>query len=492
MTRRRSSWPSAHGRLSNGSGLPAVDLHAPIAGVIVAVHATVGEHVQTETPVFTLLNTETVLIEAQLPEADLARLGSSYGATYETSAAPGTFVPLLGPEGTGRLVVLGTTVDAKTRTVPLVYEVPNPDGRLRIGMALNVYVETATVAEALVVPVSALVEEDGRTVAFVQVSGETFDKRDLTLGMRDGAFVQVLAGLAAGERVVTKGAYAIRSGVRLDHHSRAWPCPLRGASHDRSGDSLVPPQPGGGHRRGARAHRSLASIPRREMPVDVFPDLTAPTVTVITEAHGMAPTEVESQVTFPIEAALNGASGVRRVRSSTAVGISVVWVEFDWGMDIYAARQIVSEKVALIAGELPPEVSASDACAHLVDHGRDSLSGADLAQHSPIELRTTADTVLRRRLLSVPGVSQVTPIGGGEKQYQVLLSPAKLQTYGVSLKQVTRALAASNENVSAGFLVVSGAEYLVTGRGRMRTLEDIGDTVVAAENGVPIRVCRPG
>ena len=196
--------------LEQRSGLPAVALHAPITGLIVAVHATVGEHVQTETPVFSLLNTETVLIEAQLPEADLARLGPSYRAIYETSAAPGTFVPLLSPEGTGRLVVLGTAVDAKTRTVPLVYEVPNPDGHLRVGMALTVYVETAHVAEALAVPLSALVEEDGRAVAFVQVSGETFHKRELTLGIQDGAFVQVLAGLAAGERVVTKGAYAIR------------------------------------------------------------------------------------------------------------------------------------------------------------------------------------------------------------------------------------------------------------------------------------------
>ena len=196
--------------LEHRSGIPAVALHAPIAGVIMAVQATVGEHVQTDAPVFTILNTDTVLIEAQLPESDLARLGSSYRATYDTPAAPGTFVPLLSAAGTGRLVALGTTVDAKTRTVPLVYEVPNPEGHLRIGMALNVYVETAHVTEALAVPVSALVDEDGRAVAFVHVAGETFHKRDLTLGIQDGTFVQVLAGLSAGERVVTKGAYAIR------------------------------------------------------------------------------------------------------------------------------------------------------------------------------------------------------------------------------------------------------------------------------------------
>ncbi len=190
-------------------GMPAVELKAPIAGVIIAVSATVGEHVPSDGAVFTILNPEGVLIEAQIPEGDLSRLGSSRGATYETSDAPGTFAPILS-NGGGRLVYLGTTVDPKTRTLPLVYEVPNPDGRLRIGMALNVYVETAQVEEALVVPVSALVDEDGRAVAFVQVAGETFAKRDLTLGIRDGAFVQVLSGLAEGERVVTKGAYAIR------------------------------------------------------------------------------------------------------------------------------------------------------------------------------------------------------------------------------------------------------------------------------------------
>jgi Cu/Ag efflux pump CusA len=228
------------------------------------------------------------------------------------------------------------------------------------------------------------------------------------------------------------------------------------------------------------------------MPVDVFPDLTAPTVTVLTEARGMAPTEVESQVTFPIEAALNGASGVRRVRSATAVGLSIVWVEFDWGADIYAARQIVSEKVNVVAGELPPEVERPVLAPVSSIMGEILFISLTSDRHSPIELRTTADTLLRRRLLSVPGVSQVTPIGGGEKQFQVVLSPAKLLAHGLSLQQVLRALEEGNENVSAGFINERGAEWLVTGIGRVRTVEDIGVTVVTATNGVPTKVADLG
>src|SRR5688500_3568223 len=147
-----------------------------------------------------------------------------------------------------------------------------------------------------------------------------------------------------------------------------------------------------------------------QMPVDVFPDLTAPTVTVITEAHGMAPTEVETQVTFPIESALNGAAGVRRVRSSTAVGISVVWVEFDWGTDIQAARQVVTEKIALVSNELPPEVERPILAPVSSIMGEILFISLTSDKHSPTELRTVADTIIRRRLLSVAGVSQVTPI----------------------------------------------------------------------------------
>ncbi len=228
------------------------------------------------------------------------------------------------------------------------------------------------------------------------------------------------------------------------------------------------------------------------LPVDVFPDLTAPTVTVITEAHGMAPTEVESQVTFPIEAALNGAPGVRRVRSSTAVGISVVWVEFEWGADIYAARQVVGEKVTLISGDLPPGVQRPILAPISSIMGEILFVSLTSERHDPLELRTTADTVIRRRLLSVPGVSQVAPIGGGEKQYQVVISPASLQRYEVSIREVMEALRASNENVSAGFMIERGSEYLVTGLGRAQSADDLRETVVTKRGTTPVRIRELG
>lgn len=229
-----------------------------------------------------------------------------------------------------------------------------------------------------------------------------------------------------------------------------------------------------------------------KMPVDVFPDLTAPTVTVITEAHGMAPIAVESQVTFPIEAALNGAPGVRRVRSSTAVGISVVWVEFNWGTDIYSARQIVGEKVALIGDELPPEVEKPILAPISSIMGEVMILGLSSDRHSRTTLRTVAETTVRRRLLAVPGVSQVTPIGGGRKQYQAVLSPSKLQAHQVTMQNVIDALKRSNENVSAGFLNQGGSEFLVEGKGRLKTTDDISETVVSAFDGIPVRIKELG
>src|SRR5215207_5980644 len=151
----------------------------------------------------------------------------------------------------------------------------------------------------------------------------------------------------------------------------------------------------------------IGSYTAMRMPVDVFPDLTAPTVTVITEAHGMSPTEVETQITFPIETAANGASGVRRVRSATAVGISVVWIEFEWGTDIRNARQIVSEKMSAVTGDLPPEGERPTLAPQSSIMGEILFLALSSEQHSPAELRSYAETVIRRRLLAVTGVSQV-------------------------------------------------------------------------------------
>jgi CzcA family heavy metal efflux pump len=221
------------------------------------------------------------------------------------------------------------------------------------------------------------------------------------------------------------------------------------------------------------------------MPVDVFPDLTAPTVTVLTEAHGMAPEEVEALVTFPIETAVNGATGVRRVRSSTAQGISVVWVEFDWEMEIFRARQIVSEKLQTVATGLPTGVSAPVLAPVSSVMGEIMMIGLTGPQ-SPRELRTVADWTIRRRLLAVPGVAQVIPIGGEVKQYQVLADPARMRATGVTLEEVVEAASGSNENASGGVYMDRGQEYVIRGIGRVRDASDIGQTVVAVRGGVPI------
>jgi CzcA family heavy metal efflux pump len=225
-----------------------------------------------------------------------------------------------------------------------------------------------------------------------------------------------------------------------------------------------------------------------QMSVDVFPDLTAPTVTVITEAHGMAPDEVETLVTFPVESAMNGASHVRRVRSATAAGISVVWVEFEWGTDIYAARQIANEKLQLITGSLPPEISSPVLAPISSIMGEILFIAITSDKHSPMELRTAADWTLRRRLLAVPGVAQVTPIGGDEKQYQVLIDPVRLGAHHLTTREVIEALKSSNQNASAGFLASGGQEYLIRGIGRIREVSDIQNTVIAVGNGQPIYI----
>ncbi len=243
---------------------------------------------------------------------------------------------------------------------------------------------------------------------------------------------------------------------------------------------------------GAGLLLALGTVTALRMPVDVFPDLTAPTVTVITEAHGMAPEEAESQIAFPIETALNGAPGVRRVRSAAATGIAIVWVEFDWGTDIYQARQIVSEKLQLASSSLPPGADKPTLAPVSSIMGEILFIALTSERHDGMELKTAADWVLRKRLLAIPGVSQVIPTGGETKQYQVVLRPERLGAYGIAVDEVVKALRETNENTSAGFLLEGGQQYLIHGIGRVRQVADIGETVVAVRGREPVLVRQLG
>ena len=214
------------------------------------------------------------------------------------------------------------------------------------------------------------------------------------------------------------------------------------------------------------------------MEVDVFPDLTAPTVVVLTEAHGMAPEEVEKLVTFPIETAVNGATHVRRVRSSSSAGISIVWIEFEWNTDIFKARQIVNEKIIAVAEHLPVGVGNPTMAPQASIMGEIMLISLTADSTSQMELRTLADWSLRPRLLATGGVAQVIVIGGEYKQYQILASPQKMDAFNVSLSDLVKACEEANGNSSGGFMNEYGNEYIVGGLGRTSDLTELAKSVI--------------
>ena len=220
--------------------------------------------------------------------------------------------------------------------------------------------------------------------------------------------------------------------------------------------------------------------------VDVFPDLTAPTVVVMTEANGMAAEEVEQLVTFPIETTVNGATHVRRVRSSSTNGFSVVWVEIDWDTDIYLARQIVSEKLTLVNEELPENVGKPTMGPQSSILGEVLIVGLTADSTSMIDLRTIADWTIRPRLLSTGGVAQVSVLGGDIKEYQVLIDPARMRHYGVSLDEVMAVTRNMNQNVNGGIIYEHSNEYIVRGMLSTTNVEEIGRAVIKTVDGMPI------
>lgn len=222
------------------------------------------------------------------------------------------------------------------------------------------------------------------------------------------------------------------------------------------------------------------------MEVDVFPDLNAPTVVVMTEAQGLAPEEVEQLVTFPVEVALNGATDVRRVRSSSTTGFSVVWVEFDWGTDIYIARQIVSEKLAIIRESLPSNVGNPTLGPQSSIMGEVMIIGMTADSTSMRDLRNIADWTIRPRLLSTGGVAQVSVLGGEIKEYQILLNPDRMKHYNVSLDEVINVVKKMNQNVSGGIINDYGNEYIIRGILSTNNISELKKSVIKTINDSPI------
>ena len=226
----------------------------------------------------------------------------------------------------------------------------------------------------------------------------------------------------------------------------------------------------------------------KNMEIDVFPDLNAPTVVIMTEANGMAPEEVERLVSFPIETAVNGATDVRRVRSSSTTGFSVVWVEFDWGTDIYKARQIVTEKLATLSGSLPENIGQPTLAPQSSILGEIMTIGLSSDSISLLDLRTIADWTIRPRLLSTGGVAQVTIIGGDIKEYQILLNPGRMKYYAVTLDEVLAVTRNMNQNASGGILYEYGNEYIVRGVLQSLDTDDLGKAVIKKVGESPVLI----
>lgn len=222
------------------------------------------------------------------------------------------------------------------------------------------------------------------------------------------------------------------------------------------------------------------------LPVDVFPDLNRPTVTIMTEAEGLAPPEVEQLVTYPLETQMNGLPGVTRVRSTSGVGLSIVYVEFDWNTDIYRNRQQIAERLTLVQAQLPQGVvpQMGPVASIMGQIMLIAVTGPDTV--TPMELRELADFTIRPRLLTIPGVANVIPIGGEVRQYRVAPNPAAMRAFGVTYEDVEAALTGFGANTGGGFADQYGREFLIRNIGRTQSLDDLGNLVVASVNGQPV------
>ncbi len=226
----------------------------------------------------------------------------------------------------------------------------------------------------------------------------------------------------------------------------------------------------------------------RKFDIDIFPELTAPTVVIMTEAGGMAPEEVEKFVTFPIETTVNGSTGIRRVRSNSTMGFSIVWVEFEWGTDIYKARQTITERLFQVRESLPMGIDQPVIAPQTSLLGEMMIIAIESDSLSQMDLRTFADWTMIPRLQSVPGIAQVTAIGGEKKEYQILADPLKMNFAGVSFNDLVQACENMNTNSSGGFISEYGNKYIIRGLGMTNKLSEMENTLVRMVGGKPVRI----
>ncbi|PCI27962.1 CusA/CzcA family heavy metal efflux RND transporter, partial [Candidatus Kaiserbacteria bacterium] len=231
------------------------------------------------------------------------------------------------------------------------------------------------------------------------------------------------------------------------------------------------------------------SLTLNQLPIDVFPDLTKPIVTIMTEGHGRAPEEVEVLITLPLENTLNGLAGLERIRSTSGIGLSVIYLEFSWNSDLYRSRQLVAERLQLVRGQLPKDaIPVMAPIASLMGQIQQIALSSKDEKLSPIQIRTLAEWSVRPRLLSIPGVAQVISIGGGLKQYQILISAKKLNRYQITVDQLDSALSKISQNTTGGFVDQGPQELLVRNIGAVSSIEDIEKTVIGLHFGKPVLI----